>query len=180
MPRLPYKSDDDAGPDEIVAPIRARRGGTLLHLDRQLLYSPPLAAGWNALLGAVRGAFELPPRLREIAICAVATLNRAPYEFHHHAPLLRAAGASEAQLAALRELDGSDDDARGLALFDSAGQATIRLATEMTRSVAVRDETFAAARAALGDDRVLVELVATIAAYNMVSRVIVALDIAPE
>jgi hypothetical protein len=50
----------------------------------------------------------------------------------------------------------------------------------MTRSVEVGDDAFAAARAALGDDRQLVELVGTIAAYNMVSRVIVALGIAPE
>jgi Carboxymuconolactone decarboxylase family. len=105
MPRLPYLSDADAGPDEIVAPIRARRGGTLLHLDRQLLYSPPLAAGWNELLGAVRSRLSLPARLREIAICTVAMVNRAPYEFHHHAPLLRAAGASAAQVEALHEVD---------------------------------------------------------------------------
>ena len=179
MPRLPYKSDDDAGPDELVAAIRARRGGALLHLDRQLLYSPPLATGWNALMGAVRGRLSLPARLREIAICAVATVNRAPYEFHHHAPLLVAAGASQAQVAALgeREIDVAVDRP---GLFDAAARATIRLAIEMTRSVEVADATFAAARAALGDDRQLVELVGTIAAYNMVSRVIVALAIEPE
>jgi len=34
MPRLPYKPDAAAGPEEIVAAIRERRGGTLLHLDR--------------------------------------------------------------------------------------------------------------------------------------------------
>jgi len=70
MPRLPYKPHDDAGPPEIVAPILARRGGRLLDLDRQLLYSPPLALGWNALMGTVRTGLELPDRLREIAICA--------------------------------------------------------------------------------------------------------------
>jgi alkylhydroperoxidase family enzyme len=163
VPRLPYKPHDDAGPEAVVAPIRARRGGTLLNLDRQLLHSPPLALGWNALMGAVRTGLELPAGLREIAICVVATINRAPYEFHHHAPLLRAAGASEAP-----------------GLFDAAERATIRLALEMTRSVEVADATFAAARSALGDDRRLVELIGTIASYNMVSRVIVALGIEPE
>ena len=44
----------------------------------------------------------------------------------------------------------------------------------------VSDAVFDEARSALGDDAVLVELVATIAAYNMVSRVIVALGIEPE
>ncbi len=177
MPRLPYKPHDDAGPEDVVAPIRARRGGTLLNLDRQLLYSPPLAIGWSALLGAVRTRLDLPAALREIAICTVATLNRAPYEFHHHAPLLRAAGATEAQVEALHDID------RALAtpgLFDEAERATIRLALEMTRSVEVDDRTFAAARSALGDDRRMIELIGTIASYNMVSRVIVALGIEPE
>lgn len=177
MPRLPYKSDEDAGPAEIVAAIRERRGGRLLNLDRQLLYSPQLALGWNALMGAVRTRLDLPDALREIAICTVATINRAPYEFHHHAPLLRAAGASAAQVEALGDVD------HALAtpdLFDAAERATIRLALEMTRSVEVGETTFAAARQALGDDRHLVELIGTIAAYNMVSRVIVALGIDPE
>ena len=177
MARLPYKPHDDAGPQDIVAPIRARRGGTLLNLDRQLLHSPPLALGWNALMGAVRTRLDLPDKLREIAICVVATLNRAPYEFHHHAPLLRDAGASEAQVGALADIE------RALAtpgLFDAAERATIQLALEMTRYVEVAVPTFAAARSALADDRQLVELIGTIASYNMVSRVIVALGIEPE
>jgi alkylhydroperoxidase family enzyme len=177
MPRLPYKPLDDAGAEEVVAPIRARRGGTLLNLDRQLLYSPPLATGWNELMGAVRSRLVLPDFLREIAICAVATINRAPYEFHHHAPLLLAAGASEAQVDSLRDVDAS---LATPGLFGAAGDATLRLAVEMTRSVQVADQTFDAARRALGDDRQLVELIGTIASYNMVSRVIVALGIEPE
>lgn len=52
MPRIPY-ADVDAAPQEVVAPIRARRGGVLLHLDRMLLHSPAYARGWNALLGMV-------------------------------------------------------------------------------------------------------------------------------
>jgi len=177
MPRLPYKPDAAAGPEEIVAAIRERRGGTLLHLDRQLLYSPALAVAWNQMMGTVRNRLDVPPRLREIAICVVATINRAPYEFHHHAPLLLAAGGSEAQVEALRDVDTALTRAD---LFDRAELATLRLALEMTRSVQVADATFAEARTALADDARLVELVATIASYNMVSRVIVALGIEPE
>ena len=177
MSRLPYKPDAAAGPEEIVAAIRERRGGTLLHLDRQLLYSPALAVAWNQMMGTVRNRLDVPPRLREIAICVVATINRAPYEFHHHAPLLLAAGGSEAQVEALRDVDTALTRAD---LFDRAELATLRLALEMTRSVQVADATFAEARTALADDARLVELVATIASYNMVSRVIVALGIEPE
>ena len=61
----------------------------LYNLDRMLLYSPGLAAGWNGLFDAVRGdRMALSPRLRELAICLVAILNRADYELHHHAPYL--------------------------------------------------------------------------------------------
>ena len=177
MPRLPYKPHEAAGPEEVVAPIRERRGGTLLHLDRQLLYSPALAVAWNQMMGTVRTGLGVPARLREIAICAVATVNRAPYEFHHHAPVLLAAGGTAAQVEALGDVDAAATRAD---LFDPAELAVLRLAVEMTRSVQVADASFDAARAALADDARLVELVATIAAYNMVSRVIVALGIEAE
>ncbi|HVL55319.1 MAG TPA: carboxymuconolactone decarboxylase family protein, partial [Burkholderiaceae bacterium] len=59
MPRIPYVPADIAEPRVIVDAVRARRGGTLLELDRMLLRSPPLAAGWNAMLGAVRRELSL-------------------------------------------------------------------------------------------------------------------------
>lgn len=177
MPRIPYKSDDAAGPRDAVDTIRARRGGRLLNLDRMLLHSPPYALAWNGFLGTVRNGLALPAKLRELAICVVAVANRADYEFHHHAPELAAAGATEAQLAALATPDAAVADD---ALFDDAERATIRLALEMTREVQVGDDTFAAAVQALGDEQHLVELVGVIACYNMVSRFLVALDVQPE
>jgi alkylhydroperoxidase family enzyme len=178
MPRLPYQPADLAQPADIVTAIRKRRGGKLYHLDRMLLYSPGLAAGWNGLFDAVRGErMLLSPRLREIAICLVAILNGADYELHHHAPIFFAAGGTPAQLDALRACD----DEKGLAaVFDATDLAVIRLTREMTRNVAVSDPTFATVRAALGDARKVVEAVGTIAAYNMVSRVLVALDVQAE
>ena len=66
MPRIPYLPADLAEPREIVDAVRARRGGTLLNLDRLLLYSPELAIGWNSYLGAVRTRLALSPKLREL------------------------------------------------------------------------------------------------------------------
>lgn len=43
------------------AAVRARRGGGPLNLDRVLLHSPPLAAGWNAFMGTVRTGLSLAP-----------------------------------------------------------------------------------------------------------------------
>jgi alkylhydroperoxidase family enzyme len=50
----------------------------------------------------------------------------------------------------------------------------------MTRNVHVSRETLLAVQAALPNDQQVVEIVGTIAAYNMVSRFLVALDIDSE
>jgi len=177
MPTLPYVPADVTEPRDVVDAIRARRGGRLLNLDRMLLHSPPVAAGWNALLGAVRGRTALPARPKELEICAVAVLNGAEYEWNHHAPLLAAAGAPAEQLAALRDPDGRWADP---SVFDAAERAVLALARAMTRDVAVPPALLAALRAALPDDRQTFELVTTVAAYNMVSRVLVALGVEDE
>ena len=172
MPRIPYKTDAEVGPPELVAAIRKRRGGRLGALDRILLYSPPVATGWNELLGRVRSELAVPMALRELAMCAVAVLNRADYELHHHGPIFVAQGGTPAQLDALARLPQVDRT-----LFSATQCAVLQLAVEMTREVEVRDDTFDGARRALGDDRHLFELVAVIAAYNMVSRILVAVGV---
>lgn len=119
----------------------------------------------------------LHEKLSELAICLVAILNEADYEYHHHAPVFLAAGGTEAQLQALQSpAQAAVDDA----LFSAVEVAVIRLTIEMTRTVEVTDATFSAVGDALGDDRQLVELVGVIAAYNMVSRFLVALGVEPE
>jgi alkylhydroperoxidase family enzyme len=177
MPRVQYQSADIDTPGELVAAIRARRGGTLLNLDRMLLHSPPFAKGWNEFLREVRSGLSLAPKLRELAICGVAVLNGAEYEFQHHAPEFIKAGGTAAQVEALRNFAGAANE---MALFDAAERAVIRLTIEMTRQVQVSDHTFVAAKAVLHDERELVELVGVIAAYNMVSRFLVALGVEPE
>jgi alkylhydroperoxidase family enzyme len=176
MPRIAYQPENLAEPAAQVDAIRARRGGRLLHLDRMLLHSPPLAAGWNGFLKAVRTELALDPRLRELAMCAVASLNGAHYEFHHHAPEFLRAGGTAQQIEALRQ---PEQALRRPALFDDKALAALRLTIEMTRQVTVSDSTFDAIHASLGD-RETVELVAVIATYNMVSRFLVALCIEPE
>jgi len=176
MPRIPYVPIDLAEPAEIVAAVRRRRGGTLLNLDRMLLHSPSLAAGWNSFLGAVRRDLSIDPKLRELAMCVVAVVNGADYEFLHHAPLFIEAGGSQAQVDAMRDPSLAMHDA---ALFNATERAAIALTVEMTRDVRVHDGTFAKVRACLSE-RQTVELVAVIATYNMVSRFLVALGVEPE
>ncbi len=174
-PRLPYLPLDLAEPAEVVNAVRERRGGTLLELDRLLLYSTPLATGWNHMLGNVRTHFDVPQQLRELAMCVVAVVNRAEYEFSQHAPLYVKAGGTQEKVQLLRDPASACTDTR----FDPVEQAAIALTIEMTRDVQVSDATFAAIQAHLSDQH-LVELIATVAAYNMVSRFLVALNVLPS
>lgn len=176
MARIPYVPADIAEPRGIVDAVRARRGGTLLHLDRMLLHSPELAAGWNAFLGAVRTRLALSPKLRELAMCVVAVLNDAEYEFVQHAPEFRKAGGTQAQLDALRDPDAARLDETH---FDPTERAALAVAIASTRSVHVPEADFAALARLLGE-RETVEFVATVATYNMVSRFLVALGVEPE
>lgn len=159
----------------LVSAIEARRGGALLNLDRMLLWSEPLARGWNVYLRALRQEISLPPFVRELAICVVARLTGADYEFHHHAPELKRAGATDAQLATL----DNPDSAATSDQFDDLQRAVIRFAIASTRDVRIPDAVFSALKPHLSPTE-LVELVAVTAAYNMVARLLIALQIEPE
>jgi alkylhydroperoxidase family enzyme len=177
MPLLPYCPADLAEPAELVSAIRARRGGTLLNLDRMLLHSPPFAAGWNGLLRAVRSELSLPARLRELAICAVAAINGADYELHHHRrPFLDAGGAAE-QLRALADVREAAGDT---ALFTAPERSVLRATLEITREVHLSQDAYAELKTCLDGDIQIVELIGLVATYNMVSRFLVALGIEVE
>lgn len=160
---------------ELVAAIEARRGGALYNLDRMLLWSEPLARGWNTYLRALRQEISLSPFMRELAICVVARLTGAEYEYHHHAPELKKAGATETQLAALADPDAAAASNQ----FDELQRTVIRYAIASTRDVQVPDAIFDALKRHLSPTE-LVELAAVTAAYNMVARFLVALQVTPE
>jgi len=160
---------------ELIAAIEARRGGTLLNLDRMLVWSEPLARAWNVYLRAIRTELSLSPFLRELAICVVARLTGADYEFLHHAPELAKSGASPAQLAALDDPDA----AAASQLYDELQRAVIRFAAASTREVRIPDRIFDELKRHLSSVE-LVELTAVTATYNMVARFLVALEVVPE
>ncbi len=167
-------------PQELVDAIVARRGGALINLDKALLWSEPLARGWNVYLKAVRTELPTSRKLRELAICTVALLTGAAYEYHHHAPDFLAAGGTQAELDELsawvqsKTRNASVDIARA-----AIEKIVIQYASEMTLNVKVADETFAALRQHF-DTTQIVELTSAIATYNMVARFLVALGVSPE
>jgi AhpD family alkylhydroperoxidase len=168
MARLPYADLTHPEAAPLVQRIVAERG-SVLHLYQMLLHSPPLAEGWLNYLTAVRQKLSLSGALRELVIMRVAVLNGAPYEALQHAPIALQEGLTQAQLDALAEWQVSP-------LFNDTERAVLRLTDAMTRDIHFAPEIMAAVRSALGE-RGAVEVAATIAAYNMVSRFLEALQI---
>jgi len=177
--RIPdWTPESKPQPEELVRAILERRGGSLLNLDKALLWSEPLARGWNAYLKNVRTGLGASRQLRELGICTVALLTGASYEYHHHAPDYLAAGGTQASLDALQAY--VEAGASGVPAGLEGDEALVaRYAAQMTRDVVVDDALFAQMKARFETSE-LVEITAAIATYNMVARFLVALGVTPE
>jgi 4-carboxymuconolactone decarboxylase len=155
----------------IEAGITAERGRVSL-LYQVLLNSPPLAQGWEQLLTAVRNRSSVPADLRELVILRVAVLNRAPYEFDAHVPHALKAGMAQDSIDALHNPQAAQDEKT----FSPKERDVLALTDTMTRDIDVPDAVFSAAKVHFSDQQ-MTDLVATIAAYNMVSRFLTAFRI---
>ena len=152
----------------LEAKIVAKRG-RITPLYQHLLNSPVMAEGWEEFLSAVRQRNSVSPALRELVILRVAVLNHAPYEFDAHVPHALQAGLPQAKIDAVR------DEALA-SVFDATERVVLQLTDTMTRDIEVPDALFAQVER-LFQGQQLLDLCITIGAYNMVSRVLVALHI---
>lgn len=153
------------------AGITAERGRVSL-LYQVLLNSPPLAHGWEQMMTAVRNRSSLGADVREMIILRVAVLNRASYEFEAHAPHALKAGTAQEKIDALRHIGTPQADA----LFSSLEHDVLKLTDTMTRDIDVPDTVFNNVSRHFSDQQ-MVDLVATVASYNMVSRFLTAFRI---
>jgi AhpD family alkylhydroperoxidase len=151
----------------LEARIRGARG-RISPLYTVLLNSPELARGWEQLFTVIRQKTSVPPLLRELVILRVAVLNGAEYEFEAHVPHARAAGMTEEQIERLRR-----DDFTG---FSALEKTVLQYTDAMTRDLVVPEALYPELDKAF-DAKTLVELTATIAGYNMVSRFLIAMRI---
>ncbi|WP_066742457.1 carboxymuconolactone decarboxylase family protein [Cupriavidus sp. D384] len=168
MANIPYADLSDPAVRPLVDRITAERGG-VLHLYQMLLHAPPVAEGWLAYLTAIRQKSSLPGALRELVIMRVAILNGAPYEADQHAPIALKEGMTQAQLDDLPAWQDSS-------LFDDTERAVLAYTDAMTRNIQVEASVSEAIRQRF-PHRQVVELTATVAAYNMVSRFLEALQV---
>jgi alkylhydroperoxidase family enzyme len=181
-PKAGLSPEEQQAMSDIYGRIAARRHPRpLIPLDLALLRSPPVADGFNSFVGAIRTQTVIDAGLLELAVSRVAILNGAVYEWNAHAPLALRNGVTEMQLAEtkcrpfVQFSDGTKAAPAGSALTEK--QWLVLLYTDaMTRNIQVEQGLFDLLRAVF-DDRDVVELTTCIAAYNCVSRVLVALDV---
>lgn len=169
MARLPYADLTQPDLNELVTQIEAERGSVLI-LYQMLLHSPAVAKGWLSHLTGIRHNSQVPGHLRELIIMRVAILNRASYEADQHAPIALKEGLSQQQLDALETWRNSRD------LFSEREQAVLEYTDEMTLNIQVPQAIFDKLEL-LFDAQTVVEITATVATYNMVSRFLEALQV---
>jgi 4-carboxymuconolactone decarboxylase len=154
---------------DVEARIMAERGRLSL-LYQVLLNSGPIASGWERMLTAVRNQTGVPANLRELIILRVAVLNGARFEYDAHVPHAQKAGVD------IDKIDGVKQDVLP-DVFAPLERLVLALTDTMTRDIVVPDDLMNRLQQHF-DAKGTVEVVATIAAYNMVSRLLVALNVA--
>jgi alkylhydroperoxidase family enzyme len=180
--RISYVSNppQTSTPEEadILARVQARRGEHgLIPLDLALLHSFPVADGWNSFLGAIRTKTSIPADIREMCICRIAAINGAWFEWESHAPILKAAGMSEEGLRIVKDVQVTELEDKAEKALSYPQRAVLRYTDAMTKVVKVPEEVFQGLKDHFGE-KDIVEITATVAAYNCVSRFLVALDVA--
>ena len=170
MARIDYADKSNPAIAPLIAQITRERG-QVINLYSMLLNSEPVARGWLGFLTAIRQQCSLSADVREAVILRIAVINKANYEFNQHVPHALKAGLNQSQIDSIAKGTLSV----GLPKIDAA----LAYASESTANVRVTAECFAKVRSIFNNTEI-VELTATIGAYNMVSRFLEALEIDHE
>ncbi len=147
---------------------RMEKGGSLLNIFRALSHSPESMKRFMKLGTYILQEGVLDPALRELAILRAGALCRSPYEFSQHISFARRTGLSDAQIRGVL--------LPNTALFDGRQMAVLSYAGELTTDSRVSQATYDAVAAFLNTEEIL-ELTLTTGYYNMVSRMLNALEV---
>jgi alkylhydroperoxidase family enzyme len=158
-----------------------RQPRPLIPLDLTLLHSPAVADGYNAFVGAIRTATIIPAAILELAVCRVAVLTNAVWEWEAHSKLAIKAGVSRQILEQILELDKGVGESRNWEMVGDLEEAVLRYVDAVTMVVNVDDLTWERLQIAFEQkgwaERELVELTIAVAGYNAVSRILVPLNV---
>jgi alkylhydroperoxidase family enzyme len=168
MARVPYLDPADLAPAD--RDLLARN----INLYRALVHSPVATRSFLELARYIRFQSRLDGRLREMAILQVGYSANSPYEYSHHVKIGREFGVTDDDIRAI------EAETRGeVTALPPLTKAVLRAARELTAQPNLSDETFAALRAGLDNERII-DLLLTISVYAGVVRLLAALQIDVE
>ena len=165
-PRFKTLSPDEMTPEQhrVADAIASGPRGGMRGPFNALLRSPELADRAQKMGEYIRYNSSLPPRLNEFAILITAREWGSEYEWHAHHPLALKGGLDPAIAAAVAE-------GREPAAMQPDEAIVYRFCRELLATRNVGDETFAAAKAALGE-RGVIDLVGVTGYYGLVSMIL--------
>ena len=167
MSRIPLASIEQQ--PEPIREFMARRGN--LNVFRLLANAPNVFVGWAQMVDELFDSPTFNLRMQEVVILRVAHLQGSRYELAQHVGIARGAGLTEQQINAI--IDTDDLDAAG---FSGTERAALDVVTELCSANRLRDDTFATAQAAFGDEG-LTELLMIISCYYGLALVLNAVDL---
>lgn len=147
-----------------------------LNVFRALLQQPPVAKAVQDLLISLLFRGSLDARLRELVIMRLGWQTGSVYEWTQHWKVAVELGVSEDDLLAVRDWKHSDR-------FSDADRAVLTATDETLEAGAISQTTWAALEKEIGDTSdptVLIELVAAIGTWRMISSVLRSLEIPLE
>jgi alkylhydroperoxidase family enzyme len=173
MARVPLleKSQVDPKMREFYDKLEAN-GHQVLNIYKAVANAPKLAPEFFRLGNRILFQTALAPNLRELAILRVGDLAKAPYEVTKHVEIGLKSGLSAGQIQAIPNWESAK-------VFDEQERAVLRFTDEVSRGIRASDAAFAALRVFLNDQQI-VELTVTIGFYEMICRVLEALQVENE
>jgi len=136
-------------------------GGRLNGPFNAMLFAPEVGGALQELGAAIRYRSSLPPRIREMAILAVAAHWDSAFERYAHEAIGRATGLTDGELRSLR-------DGGPLRLDDPAEQAALGVVRALLADHDVADPLFQRAVSLIGNQAV-VELTSLVGYYAMLA-----------
>jgi AhpD family alkylhydroperoxidase len=154
---LPADQWDDAARHAVsgMLPEERRNPQGAGNLLSTLVHHPKLTRAFLRFNGYLLYGSTLPPRIRELVILRVAHRRRCDYEWTHHVTLGKREGLSDADIAAAKSGDPSDD-------FD---RAVLTAVDELDEGTNLSDQTWAALGERL-DEQQRMDLIFTIGGYT--------------
>jgi alkylhydroperoxidase family enzyme len=147
---------------------RMGQRGPILNIFRALSHGPEALKRFMKFGSYLLEEGKLDPKLRELAILKAGQVCRSPYEFSQHIAFARRVGLSDSQVRGIAD--------PAVALFDPQQMAVLAYAGELSTESRVSDATYDAVAAFLNAEEV-VELTMVVGYYNMVSRMLNALEV---